>query len=162
MKHVLPFTGVPFQIEGNWVFLKGISYSVQKTGVTFKYKGQLRQFSFGEAFPADEWGAFPMKSTRTFQRHDATCLIQDSCFFLKECDTILLKKMVLSSNIDNSWALKGVLLLLLDTFHSLQRYTDIHFIFCKDFLLLKQMAAALSQAFFFTGTCVWLRKWFHH
>jgi hypothetical protein len=42
MKHVLPFTGVPFQIEGNWAYLKGVSHSVQKTGVTFKYKGQLR------------------------------------------------------------------------------------------------------------------------
>jgi hypothetical protein len=81
MKHVLPFTGVPFQIEGNWAYLKGVSHSVQKTGVTFKYKGQLRQFSFGEAFPADEWGAFPMKSTWTFQRNGATCQIQDSCAF---------------------------------------------------------------------------------
>ena len=81
MKHVLWFTGVPFQIEGNWASLNKISYYFQKTGITFKYKGQLRQFSLGEAFPADEWGAFPMKSTRTFQRNGATCQIQDSCAF---------------------------------------------------------------------------------
>ena len=81
MEHVLPFTGVPFQIEGNWASLKGLSYSVQKTGVTFKHKGQLRQCSLGEAFPADEWGAFPMKSTRTFRRNGATGKYRIAVFF---------------------------------------------------------------------------------
>ena len=46
VKHFLPFAGVPFQIEGNWASLKGVSYSFSKIGVTLKQKGQLRQFSF--------------------------------------------------------------------------------------------------------------------
>jgi hypothetical protein len=62
------------------IFMKNnqmVSHSFH--GVTFKHQGQLRQFfSVIEAFPSNEWDAFPKEKTRIFQRNGAICQIHSS------------------------------------------------------------------------------------
>ena len=56
-----------------------VSHSFQKNGVAFKHQGQLRHFFWViEAFPSNEWDAFPKEKTRNFQRNGAICQIHSS------------------------------------------------------------------------------------
>ena len=159
--HFLQFNGVPFQIDCNWASWKGVSHSFRRIGATFKHKGQLRScfFLVSEAFASNEWDVFSKE--RTFLRNGAT-FNSTTVFFFKgvwHCYPLWKWCYLQTSNIDKSWALKGVLLFSRPISYSATIYTS--YFATVLFLFFKQMAAALSEVFSFKGKCICLRTCSH-
>ena len=97
---------------------------------------------------------------RTFLRKGATGTFHSTAVFFERSAALSFKDMVLPSNIDKSWALKGgVTFFSRHIPYSATIYTSYSATIL--FLLFEQMAAALSEVFFFQGKCICLRKYIH-
>ena len=113
VNNVLPVTGVPFQIEGGWVSLKG-AILFRKNVLLSNTKGNWDNVLFGE------WSLFLQMNEMHFRKDkDLICFkemvllakYRIASFFERSVTLLSLKEMVLPSNIDNNGALMGLLLL---------------------------------------------------
>jgi len=112
---LLQLNGVLFQIEARAIglLLKGVPYSFQRNGVAVKHKGLLRQFSrwWVKHFPHINDANFQMKEGSKKWCYKYLPKTGQLGSFERSVTSFSFKEMVLLSNIDDSWAFKGVLLL---------------------------------------------------